>query len=252
LKDMKIEVDRVINLDVPKETIIDRLKHRWIHTASGRVYNLEFNPPKQSGKDDVTGEPLVQRADDRKEVVLSRLKSYDQEIEPLIKYYSSKNLLETFTGNTSDYIWPFVKSNVENVQEAKRKGNALEKREPSSVSPAFVDPPTHTGQCMAMDDHRRVRFQGLAEKIVNPNFAIDLIAKEPIIVAEQRVVWSHSGGALGHPKIYINIDSDEVQTCGYSGRRFIQKKFYSKEKHGESVSFEQYLQESERAERFEQ
>merc|ERR1712211_97752 len=66
-------VNVVINLDVPFETIVDRIKDRWIHPASGRVYNRVFNPPKVAGKDDETGEDLVQREDDKAESVRNRL-----------------------------------------------------------------------------------------------------------------------------------------------------------------------------------
>jgi len=94
LDDAKLGLDRVINLNVPFEVIINRLKHRWVHPASGRVYNLEFNPPKVAGKDDVTGEALVQRADDQEDVVLRRLKEYESQTKPIIDYYSNKNLVD--------------------------------------------------------------------------------------------------------------------------------------------------------------
>uniref|UniRef100_A0A8C6Y2E1 Adenylate kinase 3 n=1 Tax=Naja naja TaxID=35670 RepID=A0A8C6Y2E1_NAJNA len=74
--DKVLPIDTVIVLDVPFETIKQRLTARWIHPASGRVYNLEFNPPKVSGHDDHTGEPLVQRDDDKPETIMKRLKSY--------------------------------------------------------------------------------------------------------------------------------------------------------------------------------
>ena len=69
-------VNVVVNLCVPFETIIERVKDRWIHPASGRVYNLVFNPPKVAGHDDETGEPLVQRDDDKPESVRNRLEVF--------------------------------------------------------------------------------------------------------------------------------------------------------------------------------
>ncbi|KAJ8960538.1 hypothetical protein NQ318_013826 [Aromia moschata] len=76
------KLDLVINLDVPFQIIIDRVKGRWVHLPSGRVYNVGFNAPKVPGKDDVTGEPLVQRDDDKPEVVLKRLEQYEKNDTP--------------------------------------------------------------------------------------------------------------------------------------------------------------------------
>jgi len=81
------QVNHVINLDVPFDTICDRLSSRWTHVASGRVYNSHFNPPKQEGIDDVTGEILVQREDDKAETVLKRLKQYQEQTLPLLEYF---------------------------------------------------------------------------------------------------------------------------------------------------------------------
>lgn len=77
---------------------------------------------------------------------------------------------------------------------------------------------------------------------MNDQFAINLIAEDPVVVVDARHVWSDSGGALGHPKVYINLDKPEVGVCGYSGRKFIQKKFYDPAKHGESITYEEYLE----------
>jgi nucleoside-triphosphate--adenylate kinase len=73
-----VHVDLVINLDVPTETIVDRIADRWIHPASGRIYSYSYKPPKEHGKDDVTGEPLIQRDDDKPECVRARLDLYDK------------------------------------------------------------------------------------------------------------------------------------------------------------------------------
>ncbi|XP_060593644.1 NADH dehydrogenase [ubiquinone] iron-sulfur protein 6, mitochondrial-like [Ruditapes philippinarum] len=107
-----------------------------------------------------------------------------------------------------------------------------------------VDKVTHTGQVWDKDDFRRARFAG-KDKLVNPRFAIDLIAEDPIVVCERRRVSSNSGGALGHPKVFINLDRDEVAVCGYSGQKFIQKKFYNPKEHGPSITYEEYLKQME-------
>ncbi|XP_020917707.1 GTP:AMP phosphotransferase AK3, mitochondrial [Exaiptasia diaphana] len=106
-------IDIVVNLDVPFETIIERIKQRWIHFASGRVYNLEFNPPKVPGKDDITGEPLIQREDDKPETVKARLQKYEEQTKPLIEYYSNLNKLQSFAGTETNVIWPMVKKYLE-------------------------------------------------------------------------------------------------------------------------------------------
>lgn len=104
----KQPVDVAINLDVPFDIIIERIKSRWIHLPSGRVYNTEFNSPKVPGKDDMTGEALVQRKDDQPESVQKRLEIYESTFRPILEFYRSKGILEEFKGKTSDEIWPYV------------------------------------------------------------------------------------------------------------------------------------------------
>lgn len=106
--DCVCDVDSVINLDVPFQTIRERLTSRWVHLPSGRVYNIDFNPPKKPGLDDVTGEPLVQRDDDSPETVSRRLKDYERQTQPVLEYYRSKGVLETFSGTETNKIWPHV------------------------------------------------------------------------------------------------------------------------------------------------
>ncbi|MBZ3870142.1 GTP:AMP phosphotransferase AK3, mitochondrial [Sciurus carolinensis] len=106
--DKAYQIDTVINLNVPFEVIKQRLTARWIHPASGRVYNIEFNPPKTVGIDDLTGEPLIQREDDRPETVIKRLKAYEAQTEPVLEYYQKKGVLETFSGTETNKIWPYV------------------------------------------------------------------------------------------------------------------------------------------------
>lgn len=103
-----IDVDVVVDLNVPNDTIIDRIANRWIHPASGRVYNLTYNPPRVPGKDDETGEDLVQREDDKPETVRKRLEAYEEVTAPLVHYYEEKGVLNTFSGTESDVIYPEV------------------------------------------------------------------------------------------------------------------------------------------------
>lgn len=104
----KQPVDVVLNLVVPFDVIIDRVKNRWVHLPSGRVYNIGFNTPKTDGKDDETGEALVQRPDDKPEAVKKRLEIYDSITRPVIQFYKQKGILKEFEGRTSDEIWPKV------------------------------------------------------------------------------------------------------------------------------------------------
>lgn len=85
-----IQIDAVIEIDVPDSEIVKRMSGRRAHLASGRTYHILFNPPKVEGKDDETGEDLVQRDDDKEQVVLDRLKVYHDLTEPLIGYYKEQ------------------------------------------------------------------------------------------------------------------------------------------------------------------
>ncbi|CAG7822593.1 unnamed protein product [Allacma fusca] len=102
-----------IQLDVPFETIINRIKSRYIHLPSGRVYNLDYNPPKVTGKDDVTGEALTQREDDKPESVKKRLEIYQSVMDPILEYYKNKQVLQVFSGTESNVIYPQVKRFLE-------------------------------------------------------------------------------------------------------------------------------------------
>jgi len=89
MKDAGVPIDYVLEIDVPFDAIIDRMSGRRVHPASGRTYHIKFNPPKVTGKDDVTGEDLIQRDDDKEETVRKRLQVYDNQTRPLVDYYSS-------------------------------------------------------------------------------------------------------------------------------------------------------------------
>jgi adenylate kinase len=87
MKEAAITIDMVIEIDVPDNVILDRLSGRRTHIASGRIYHIHNNPPKIQGKDDVTGEDLVQRDDDKEETILKRLSVYHSQTKPLVDYY---------------------------------------------------------------------------------------------------------------------------------------------------------------------
>ncbi|XP_044581551.1 GTP:AMP phosphotransferase AK3, mitochondrial isoform X1 [Cotesia glomerata] len=115
----KFPVNLVLNLIVPHEVIIERVRNRWVHLSSGRVYNIGFNDPKVPGKDDVTGEPLSQRIDDRPEVVAKRLQNYVLKTEPVINYYKTLGIVGDFKGNTTNEIWPKIKEHIEKFISSK-------------------------------------------------------------------------------------------------------------------------------------
>ena len=87
LKDAGIDVDYVIEIDVPDAAIVERMSGRRVHLPSGRSYHVKYNPPQVSGRDDVTGEALVQREDDHEDTVRERLAVYHAQTEPLVAYY---------------------------------------------------------------------------------------------------------------------------------------------------------------------
>ena len=89
MKDAGVNIDYVLEIDVPDEAIIERMSGRRVHPASGRTYHLKFNPPKVEGKDDATGEELIQRDDDKVETVKKRLSVYHDQTEVLVDYYNN-------------------------------------------------------------------------------------------------------------------------------------------------------------------
>ena len=82
------QIDHVVEIVVPDELIVERMSGRRVHLASGRTYHIKYNPPKVANKDDATGEPLVQRDDDKEATVKKRLKIYHDQTEPLVSYYA--------------------------------------------------------------------------------------------------------------------------------------------------------------------
>src|SRR5438093_7404565 len=88
MKEAGVPIDYVLEIDVPDEAIIERMSGRRVHPASGRTYHVKFNPPKVEGRDDATGEELIQRDDDQEETVRKRLAVYQSQTRPVVEYYS--------------------------------------------------------------------------------------------------------------------------------------------------------------------
>lgn len=116
LRDRDIVIDAVVEIHVPDDTIVERMSGRWSHPASGRVYHEKFNPPSVAGKDDVTGEDLVQRDDDKEETVRERLGVYQNQTEPLISFYQSWD--EAQYGASPHYVKVNGEGSVEAVNQS--------------------------------------------------------------------------------------------------------------------------------------
>jgi len=105
------QIDIVLRLLVDDDIVVRRIAGRRFHVKSGRSYHVEFNPPQIAGKDDLTGEPLTQRADDNEVIVQSRLNIYREQTEPLVKYYKEKGILVSIEGiGTPDEIYAKIKT----------------------------------------------------------------------------------------------------------------------------------------------
>ena len=116
LSDRNQKIDVVIRLCVPEDMLVRRIAGRRFHIKSGRSYNIEFNPPKIEGKDDITGEKLVQREDDKEKIVESRLKTYYELTEPLVGYYKKQGMLKEIDGTGSpENIYSEIKQTLKKV-----------------------------------------------------------------------------------------------------------------------------------------
>jgi len=124
----------IIHLDVPDSIILQRIKDRWTHLPSGRVYNLSYNPPKREGLDDITGEPLTKRPDDTPETYTRRLDLFRRETYPVLTYFSqpdSSARVVSLQGETSDEIWPQLEAEVLGGSfEVHPRGAGVEVRKP--------------------------------------------------------------------------------------------------------------------------
>jgi len=110
--DEEVDMNLVINLDVPRDAILERIANRWVHEPSGRIYNTTWNPPRVPGLDDETGEPLTRRPDDNPETFAKRLKQYDDATMPLLEHYDKAGILWTVRGETSDVITPQLDAEI--------------------------------------------------------------------------------------------------------------------------------------------
>ena len=116
LSDRNQKIDVVLRLCVPDDMAIRRIAGRRFHITSGRSYNIEFNPPKIEGRDDITGEKLVQREDDKEEIVQSRLNTYHELTEPLVRYYQKQGILKAIDGTGSpENIYTEIKQTLNEV-----------------------------------------------------------------------------------------------------------------------------------------
>tara|TARA_Y100001970_G_C14118411_1_gene794917 strand:- start:642 stop:1280 length:639 start_codon:yes stop_codon:yes gene_type:complete len=116
LADIRQELDLVILLDLNDDIIVKRMGGRRVHPNSGRVYHIEYNPPKVHNKDDVTGEDLIIRTDDQEETVRKRLEVYHNQTSPLIEYYKEKSILKNIDANgTINAIKDRIKEVISNV-----------------------------------------------------------------------------------------------------------------------------------------
>jgi adenylate kinase len=106
------KLNKVIELKVNEEALFERISGRRIHQASGRSYHIKFNPPKVEGKDDLTGEELVQRPDDKVETLKARLDVYNQKTAPISSYYSKHNLLKTVDAMQKINV---IQSNIDSI-----------------------------------------------------------------------------------------------------------------------------------------
>ncbi len=101
LEELNVSLDRVIEFQVNDEAVVRRLSGRRLHQPSGRTYHVEFNPPKEEGRDNVTGEALIQREDDTTDTVRNRLNTYYEQTAPLVSYYTEKGDLVSIDGMQS-------------------------------------------------------------------------------------------------------------------------------------------------------
>lgn len=113
LKNAEIKLDHVIEIAVDDEEIVKRISGRRIHTGSGRVYHTQYNPPQKEGVDDATGEALVQRDDDKEEIIRKRLNVYHEQTEPLISYY--RNWAQSGDKNAPEFHPIEGKGSVETI-----------------------------------------------------------------------------------------------------------------------------------------
>ena len=107
------KIDKVIQLNVPDDILVERITGRLLHKPSGRTYHSIFNPPKVEMKDDVTGDDLIRRKDDTKEVLIPRLEAYHNQTKPLIDFYKQRGIVKIIDANDKlSTVWQRIKSAV--------------------------------------------------------------------------------------------------------------------------------------------
>ncbi len=113
------KIDKVIEFSVDDNVLVERIEGRRIHKDSGRTYHVKFNPPKVAGKDDVTGEPLIQRSDDKAENVSRRLATFRKQTQPVIEYYAAKGKVKEINADQAiDKVWADVSSTLDSIGRA--------------------------------------------------------------------------------------------------------------------------------------
>lgn len=135
LRQAGIDIDFVIEIEVGDGEILRRMSGRRVHPASGRSYHIEFNPPKVAGKDDVTGEPLVQRADDNEGTVMKRIATYHSQTKPLVNYYLS--WAASGDPRAPNYVNIYGRGSVEHIRDkvfAAIESHASHKRADGSAA----------------------------------------------------------------------------------------------------------------------
>ena len=115
LVEQGVDIDYVVEIDVDDEEIIERLSGRRVHPASGRVYHVKYNPPKEAGKDDETGDELVQRDDDKEETVRKRLEVYQAQTRPLVDFY--QDLADKGEANAPRYVRVAGVGSVDDIRD---------------------------------------------------------------------------------------------------------------------------------------
>ncbi|EYB90514.1 hypothetical protein Y032_0219g2475 [Ancylostoma ceylanicum] len=112
----------VAELKLPKKVLIDRLSKQLVHPASGRTYNMDFNPPKEEGKDDVTGEPLFQREDDASEIVRRRIEVHDKTESKVVEYYRNQGICITLDGESSQVVFQVIAEAMHEMMKKRAFG----------------------------------------------------------------------------------------------------------------------------------
>lgn len=120
LVEQGVDIDYVVEIDVDDEEIIERLSGRRVHPASGRVYHVKYNPPKEAGKDDETGDELVQRDDDQEDTVRKRLEVYQAQTRPLVDFY--QDLADKGEANAPRYVRVAGVGSVDDIRERVLSG----------------------------------------------------------------------------------------------------------------------------------